>query len=401
LGTSTRLEGLAIQVKQAKLPEGWRKVRFDQMAESISDRVDNPSEANVSYYVGLEHLDPDSLKIRRWGTPDDVEATKLRFKSGDIIFGRRRAYQRKVAVAEFEGICSAHALVLRAREETVLKDFLPFFMQSETFFERAMSISVGSLSPTINWKTLSQQEFVIPPKDEQRRIADILWAVDETIITWEKVVQESVVLLNTLINASISNNQDDHLVKLQEVCTRITDGTHLPPQFAQQGIPFLLVSNLASGKIDWNVSKWITEETYRELTKRMKPEFGDVLYTAVGSYGVPVLITWDQPFAFQRHIAILKPKKDVLDGAYLTYFLKSSLGKKQAELSAVGNAQKTITLGSLSNFEIPIPPLGKQKQIVERINEVNTAIVLASKHPQISKQLKSEALKQLVSGELR
>jgi len=371
------------------------------MAESISDRVDNPSEANVSYYVGLEHLDPDSLKIRRWGTPDDVEATKLRFKSGDIIFGRRRAYQRKVAVAEFEGICSAHALVLRAREETVLKDFLPFFMQSETFFERAMSISVGSLSPTINWKTLSQQEFVIPPKDEQRRIADILWAVDETIITWEKVVQESVVLLNTLINASISNNQDDHLVKLQEVCTRITDGTHLPPQFAQQGIPFLLVSNLASGKIDWNVSKWITEETYRELTKRMKPEFGDVLYTAVGSYGVPVLITWDQPFAFQRHIAILKPKKDVLDGAYLTYFLKSSLGKKQAELSAVGNAQKTITLGSLSNFEIPIPPLGKQKQIVERINEVNTAIVLASKHPQISKQLKSEALKQLVSGELR
>jgi type I restriction enzyme S subunit len=377
----------------------WVKVRFDAIAENIVEHVEVPSESGYDRFVGGDHLDPGSLKISRWGSTNDVEAQKLLFKKGHILFGKRNAYLRKVAYADFDGVCSAHMLVLQAKSDYILEEFLPFFMQTDQFWERALMISEGSMSPTIKWKTLAQQEFVIPPKDEQRRIADILQAADETIITWDKVVQESVVLLNTLINASISNNQDDRLVKLQEVCTRITDGTHLPPQFAQQGIPFLLVSNLASGKIDWNVSKWITEETYRELTKRMKPEFGDVLYTVVGSYGVPVLITWDQPFAFQRHIAILKPKKGVLDGAYLTYFLKSSLGKKQAELSAVGNAQKTITLGSLSNFEIPIPPLGKQKQIVERINEVNTAIVLASQHSQISKQLKSEALKQLVWGE--
>jgi hypothetical protein len=90
------------------------------MAENITDRVDNPSEAGVERYVRLEHLDPESLKIRRWGSPEDVGASKLRFKPGDIIFGKRRAYQRKLAVAEFEGICSAHAMVLRAREETVL-----------------------------------------------------------------------------------------------------------------------------------------------------------------------------------------------------------------------------------------------------------------------------------------
>src|SRR6266446_5219009 len=108
---------------------GWRLVRFEDMAENIGDRVDNPAEAGVERYVGLEHLDPESLKIRRWGTPDEVEATKLRFQTGDIIFGKRRAYQRKLAVADFEGICSAHAMVLRAREETVVKDFLPVFMQ--------------------------------------------------------------------------------------------------------------------------------------------------------------------------------------------------------------------------------------------------------------------------------
>src|SRR5215213_2127606 len=97
----------------------WKVYRFDQIAQNITDRVDNPAESGVDRYVGLEHLDPESLQIQRWGAPTDVEATKLRFRSGDIIFGRRRAYQRKIAVADFDGICSAHALVLRARPDTI------------------------------------------------------------------------------------------------------------------------------------------------------------------------------------------------------------------------------------------------------------------------------------------
>ena len=145
---------------------GWTRVRFDQIATQINDRVDNPAEAGVDRYVGLEHLDPDSLRIRRWGEPTDVESTKLRFQPGDIIFGKRRVYQRKVAVADFEGICSAHAMVLRAKPGAVLPEFLPFFMQSDLFMERALSISVGSLSPTINWKALAAEEFLLPPIQE-------------------------------------------------------------------------------------------------------------------------------------------------------------------------------------------------------------------------------------------
>lgn len=187
---------------QTILRPGWRVVRFDAMAENVNDRVDDPAEAGVEYYVGLEHLDPESLKVRRWGKPTDVEATKLRFKPGDIIFGRRRAYQRKLAVAEFEGICSAHAMVLRAREKVVLPEFLPFFMQSDIFFERAMSISVGSLSPTINWKTLAVQEFALPPRDEQRRIAEILWAADEAVerlyecLTAQNILKQALLVDN-------------------------------------------------------------------------------------------------------------------------------------------------------------------------------------------------------------
>ena len=116
--------------------------------------------------------------IKRWGPPAAVTATKLLFRKGDIIFGRRRVYQRKLVVADLDGICSAHALALRARSRVVLPEFLPFFMQSDLFMERAKAISVGSLSPTINWRTLAPEEFALPPLDEQRRIANCLSAVE-------------------------------------------------------------------------------------------------------------------------------------------------------------------------------------------------------------------------------
>lgn len=165
----------------AKSSRTWKRVKFGEVAECVNNRVDDPKAAGVDRYVGLEHLDPESLAIRRWGTPDEVESTKLRFKPGDIIFGKRRAYQRKLAVADFEGICSAHAMVLRAKPKAVVPEFLPFFMQSDLFMQRAVAISVGSLSPTINWKTLEAEEFMLPQPDEQRRFVDVLSAVEQSL----------------------------------------------------------------------------------------------------------------------------------------------------------------------------------------------------------------------------
>ncbi|WP_104118359.1 restriction endonuclease subunit S [Arthrobacter sp. B1805] len=168
----------------------WKRVAFGDVIDSITDRVDNPSEAGVDRYVGLEHLDPGVMTVQRWDSPDKVEAQKLRFQPGDVIFGRRRAYQKKVAKAEFEGICSAHALVLRARPDYVDPDFLPVFLSSDYFLERAIEISVGSLSPTVNWRDLKVQEFNLPPWEEQKRIANLLWAVERQKVAIKTVGQQ-------------------------------------------------------------------------------------------------------------------------------------------------------------------------------------------------------------------
>lgn len=173
------------------LKPGWQLVKFGDIAQNVAVRVD-PAKANTDIYVGLEHLDPSTLHLRQWGHPSDVTGQKLVFKKGDVIFGRRRAYQRKLAIAEFDGICSAHAMVVRAKPKVILPEFLPFFLQSDMFMERAIEISVGSLSPTINWKTLCIQEFPLPPLEEQKRIAEILWAADAAVEKWKILLKKQL-----------------------------------------------------------------------------------------------------------------------------------------------------------------------------------------------------------------
>ncbi len=158
----------------------WQTYRFDEIAKSITERVD-PKNTDLEMYIGLEHLDPESIHIRRNGTKDDVKGQKLKCYPGDVIFGKRRAYQRKASIVTKEGFCSAHSMVLRANPEIIEPKLFPFFLHSDLFMHRAVDISVGSLSPTINWGTLKKQEFLFPPKDKQSQLAKLLWAMDEAI----------------------------------------------------------------------------------------------------------------------------------------------------------------------------------------------------------------------------
>lgn len=167
------------QFGKALSKNDFEKVKFERIAFCISERVE-PKKTTLKTYVGLEHLDPDNLTIARTGKPDDVIGTKLKIYIGDIIFGKRRAYQRKVAVSHFDGIASAHSMILRANDKHIEKEFLPFFMQSDVFMNRAVQISEGSLSPTIKWKTLATQEFILPKKEKQKELTEVFKQFDIT-----------------------------------------------------------------------------------------------------------------------------------------------------------------------------------------------------------------------------
>lgn len=170
----------------------FETVRFDKIAINISERVE-PKQTELTIYVGLEHLVTDNLKIEKTGTPDDVIGTKLKIYKGDIIFGKRRAYLRKLAVSHFDGIASAHSMILRANEKNIEKDFLPYFMQSDAFMNRAVEISEGSLSPTIKNKTLARQEFILPKKEKQKELISVFQKFDNVV---EQLRTQEITLKN-------------------------------------------------------------------------------------------------------------------------------------------------------------------------------------------------------------
>lgn len=151
------------------------KYRFDEIAINSTQKK-KPTEEDKVYYIGLEHIDPGCFDVVRWGSDVAPTGDKLLIQKGDVLFGKRRAYQRKVAIAPFDGIFSAHGMVLRPNLKVIDANYFPFFISSDKFMETAVRISVGGLSPTINWKDLARQEFELPSLDEQKVLADKLWA---------------------------------------------------------------------------------------------------------------------------------------------------------------------------------------------------------------------------------
>lgn len=260
---------------------GWKPYRFDKIAKNISERVD-PNNTDLEIYVGLEHLDSEDIHIRRKGTKDDVNGTKLRCYPGDVIFGRRRAYQRKAAIVDFDGFCSAHSLVLRANPEVIDPKLFPFFLHSDQFMHRAVDISVGSLSPTINWGTLKVQEFLLPPKEQQPQLAELLWAMDE-LVEREKSLCESVLLNKKSIQKSLYDKAYRQRVRLSHY-TSVLGGYAFPSKaFVNEGTPVVKIKNIVHGIIVMDKeSNHIRKTDFSNLSKYELFQ-GDLLIAMTGA----------------------------------------------------------------------------------------------------------------------
>lgn len=368
---------------------GWRRYRFDEMAVLVNDRIDDPSEAGVEYYVGLEHLDSESLTIRRWGSPSDVEATKLRFRAGDIIFGRRRVYQRKLAVAPFEGICSAHAMVLRAKPAVAAREFLPFFMQSDLFMERAKEISVGSLSPTINWKTLAKEKFTLPSLQEQRRIAEVLSQGSDVARLHDEAAFNAESASQSMLHRHFQGARARDFV-YDERFGRYSPSLPLTPLGAlltatQYGISepstssgryrMLRMMDLSDGLVteDDLCSLDLSDEDF----SRYRLEDGDVLFNRTNSYdlvGRTGVYRLEGDHVFASYLVRLRTDAAALLPDYLCAFLNAPLGRRQVMRFATrGVSQTNVNVSNLRRVLIPLPSIDDQRVAVEQMETLRHA----------------------------
>ena len=154
--------------------------------------------------------------------------------------------------------------------------------------------------------------------------------------------------------------------KLEDICESITDGDHLPPPQVENGVPFLVIGDVRTGTIDFEGCRKVPEAYFAGLSHSRKPRRGDLLYTVTGSFGIPVLVTTDQPFCVQRHIAILRPAPNT-DVRYMRHALATSMSFAEAAAIATGTAQKTVPLRGLRRLTIPLAPSQQQHHIVAAI----------------------------------
>lgn len=381
--------------KDQKLQPGWRTVRFGEIAENITDRVDDPSQAGVERYVGLEHLDPESLKILRWGAPTDVEATKLRFQSGDIIFGKRRAYQRKLAVVDFEGICSAHAMVLRAKPSGIVAEFLPFFMQSDVFFERALAISVGSLSPTINWSSLAVQEFQVPPEQEQRKIVSLLTAADDCAYQWDDVITNCTSLVVALREKVFG--KDVGTRKTVSELFEVQLGKMLSPK-AKQGItpkPYLANFNVQWGRFDLDTinSMDFSDEEFEKF--RLVP--GDLLVCEGGEVGRSAI--WNGEIdecCYQKALHRLRPLNGQLHAELMLQFMHWAAAQGLFASLTGHSTIAHLPAIKLKQLLVHVPPPKAQSELVSTFRSYSVAVANAEAQAQKAREVKRCLLSHLL-----
>jgi len=371
----------------AKLPlfdhKGWRRMPFSEFADSINERVE-PGEATEDIYVGLEHLDPQSLHILRWGKGSDVIGTKLRFRKGDIIFGRRRAYQRKLAVAEFDGICSAHAMVVRAKPSMVLPKFLPFLMMSDRFMNRAVEISVGSLSPTINWKTLKLEEFDLPPLDQQRRIAEILWAVDKAENHHLSLQQTFTGLFQALAFEQFPKLKQSQIrfVPLSEICSRQPQsGLYKGPEFVGRGIKTVNMGELfGNDLIDQCVPMQRMELTPGEIDKYSLTSndllFGRRSIVLEGAGKCSMVGSLSEPTVFESSILRVTINPDKASSGFVFDWFNSPEGTKEIKRIRSFTTIAGITGSALKKVLVPLLPLEQQKMLFKTLTDHRTNIAL-------------------------
>lgn len=162
-------------------------------------------------------------------------------------------------------------------------------------------------------------------------------------------------------------------MKLIDCCVSIADGDHQPPPKSETGIPFVTIANIVNNQFDFTNSMFVPNNYYEKLDSKRKAQKGDILYSVVGSFGIPVFIKDNKPFVFQRHIAVLRPNGNV-DARFLYYTMLSRDFYMKADAAAIGAAQRTVSLTALRNIEITVPPIETQRRIADILSAYDDLI---------------------------
>ncbi len=339
-----------------------------------STKKKKPVESDKYTYIGLEHLDSQCLRVNRYGTEVAPIGEKLLMQKGDVLFGKRRAYQKKVAIAPFDGIFSAHGMVLRPNKKVIDERYFPFFISSDYFLNEAIKISVGSLSPTINWKDLKDLEFELPSMQEQKKLAEILWAAEDLQQKYENAASNLEKVQISLFKdfvLDVLDSKDFVKEKLKDITKTTKKSSFAASLGAEMGTyPFFL-----SGLGEKRIEEWISD--------------GEVILCNDGGAAMFRFVV--EKCSYSDHVFGIQAKSKKVKLEYLYYYLKYKISYIN-EFLFKGTGLKNIDKKKFFKMKILVPSLEKQEKIIIKNKNIEKTYIELNKNIKKTKSIQSSLL---------
>jgi len=386
------------------------KVAFGDVVQLSRERSSDPERDGHERFVGLEHIDPSDLRIRRWGNVADGVTFTSVFRPGQVLFGKRRAYQRKVAVADFSGVCSGDIYVLESKGSALLPELLPFICQTEAFFEHAVGTSAGSLSPRTNWESLASFEFTLPPIEEQRRITDVLAATGTVVDAVDGLRHRTRNLYESALNSAfpaLASGADERSaaarILLGTVCEVRPSGVDKHSRAGEREVWLCNYLDVyRNGIIDRNRAFMKATATDREID-RYGLRRGDVIITKDSEeptdIAVPSRVAEDlNDVLCGYHLAILRPDRSKIDSVYLTHALRAPASRRYFRTVAQGMSRFGLTLDAIRSTPLPAEDLAAQVRTGQLLESLYKGIECIDKRLASSKEYQRSVRETILSG---
>ena len=358
------------------------------MAHEVRESL-TKSDVQVDRSVGLEHIEPGDLHIRAWDELDESSSFTKVFKEGHVLFGRRRAYLKKAALADFNGVCSGDITVISA-DEDLLPSLLPFVVSSDRFFAFAVEHSAGGLSPRVKWKDLANYEFLLPPKDQQAEIAELLWAMDEAIQAQISLSNKLMRSMETIRNQFMISGRsespvlvktkiglaDKHLplVQLRELlCEKPSYGANAPSRTMRSGdVRYIRITDIDDyGNLSASDAVSIDADDFSNYIL----EEGDILIARTGNTVGKSYLHEELPgiFVFAGYLIRFRLKRDLLLPKFLYYFTKSVKFDRFKRRTIKVGAQPNINSEEYQDMWMPKFSMSDQLFLLEKLKPLETA----------------------------
>ena len=386
------------------MKSGWRKVKFGDVVRQVKDKVD-PEASGLERYVAGDHMTTDDLRIRKWGDISNGylgPAFHMRFQPGQVLYGSRRTYLRKVAVADFTGICANTTFVMETRDASVLlPEFLPLVMQTEAFHAHSIKQSKGSVNPYINFTDLVWFEFALPPMEEQRRIVLLLGALENNVVALDEALSSAFTLEFSHLEDALASVSGNRLVPIEElVMTGPRNGLSPKVNGDERGYPTLSISAVRDGRI-------ITEGNvkYAEVTDEQAVVFSlkknDVLVVRgngnkllTGKCGLVDTVPQgcfypDLLIRLQFNVEVIRPQFAALQ------WNAPSTHKRLISRAKSTNGIWKINGSDIRQHTLNVPSIEMQEALLEEVGSIRQARADIEKRKMLAQNLKAQSLREI------